>query len=114
MTLPPLEACPDVELDKLPHIGVTTYDGHKLQLGSIVYYRFAAGRSGQQCVVVSDRAVRRKDGHDVFVVGSRGRAVTMDPQDLVHDVEIWWNFWCKRYGSAADRSNGNGKSRQIG
>lgn len=68
----PIDYCPDVEVTKMPNDDVRTYDGHVLRLGSIAYFRFTPSRAATQYVVVSDRAIRHNDGHQVIVVGPRG------------------------------------------
>lgn len=91
--------CPDVELTKLPSDDVKSYDGQRLKLGSIVYFRFTPTRTLTEYVVVSDRAIRCKGGHQVVVAGPRVSAAAMNPLDLVCKPEAWWEFWQQRYGT---------------
>lgn len=102
-----IEHCPDVELTKLPNNAVTTYDGHKLQLGTVCYFRFTARAAATEYVVVSDRAIRHQGGYKVLVVGPRGYAAAMDAQDFVKNPEVWWEFWQKRYQSSAKKVEEN-------
>jgi hypothetical protein len=100
-----IEHCPDVELTKLPSDDVKTYDGQVLRLGSVVYFRLTPTRAATEYVVVSDRAIRRRGGHEVIVVGPRNIAVAMNPMDLVTEPEVWWEFWKRHYGTPPRRQS---------
>lgn len=113
MSAYPIRHCPDVELTKLPHDDVHTHDGHRLALGSVTYFRFTPTPEATEYVVISDRAIRCKGGHRVLVVGPRGIPMAIDPYDLVHEPNEWWEFWKKRYSTPANGSQSTNGKRTI-
>lgn len=97
----PVKHCPKISITSLPNKAVTTYDGHKLTLGSIVYFRYSPGPAASEYAVVSDHALRETAGYRVAVVGPTGIAGWMNVKDLVHDIKEWWTFYKKAYEGAA-------------
>ena len=93
----PVNHCPKVEVVTLPTKAVTTYDGHQLALGSIVYFRFGTGPAASEYVVVSSQALKEVTGYRVAVIGPSGHAGWLSAKDLVVNKEEWWAFYQKRY-----------------
>jgi len=94
----PVNHCPDVELTKLPSKSVVTYDGKQVKLGMAVYFRLSPGHAVNEYVVVSDRAIKRKDGYYIMVAGGRSVAAAMPALDFVVCKKLWWEFYQKRHG----------------
>jgi hypothetical protein len=93
----PVNKCPDVELIKLPHELIYTYDRVQVKLGSVIYFRFAPGPKASEYVVISERAPLIARKYRIVVVGSNDIVSGMNPLDFVADKKLWWDFYKKRY-----------------